>query len=81
MSKFIKEQFNYDGMYLTYGEDRKFVARFKRGGMGDFKRFLVKNFSVDEYFNQLAVSAPILVLMSKGYESPNVRKARALGLL
>jgi hypothetical protein len=81
MSKFIKEQFNYDGMYLTYGPDRKFVARFKRGGQADFKRFLVQNFTVDEYFAQLADSAPLTVLMSKGYESPAVRKARQLGQL
>lgn len=79
--KFIKEQFNFDGMYLTYGQDRKFVARFKRGGMADFKRFLVNNFSVDEYFGKLANMAPLEVLMTKGYESPNVRKARKLGYI
>jgi hypothetical protein len=81
MTKFEKAGFNFDGMYLTYGEDRRFVARFKRGGMGDFKRFLVKNFSVEEYFDKLDVSAPLLVLMQKGYESPNVRKAKKLGLI
>lgn len=79
--KFDRKSFNFDGMYLTYGEDRKFVARFKRGGMGSFKSFLVKNFTVTEYFSKLENSSPLEVLMTKGYESPNVRKARKLGYI
>ena len=43
--KFDKTQFNFDGMYFTYGTDRKFVARFKRSGMAHFRSFLVKNFT------------------------------------
>lgn len=79
--KFIKEQFNFDGMYLTYGPDRKFVARFKRGGMADFKRFLIKNFTIEEYFGKLVGSAPLTVLETKGYESPMIRKARLAGVI
>lgn len=83
MSKFIKEEFNFDGMYLTYGADRRFVARFKRGGMGDFKRFLIKNFTVDQYFyyTETLRHPPMLALAVKGYESPAVRKARQAGLI
>lgn len=83
MTKFNKEQFNFDGMYLTYGEDRRFVARFKRGGMASFKSFLVKNFSVEEYFYKMDKCGhpPLTVLELKGYVSPAVRKARALGVI
>lgn len=75
MTKFDKTQFNFDGMYLTYGTDYKFVARFKRGGLGSFKTFLIKNFTVEEYFS-LADSgmAPLTILESKGYVSPNAAK-------
>jgi len=80
---FDKKQFNFSGGYLTYGADRRFVARFKRGGMADFKKFLIANYSVEKYFylTETLRHAPLIVLGLKGYESPNVRKARALGLL
>lgn len=71
--KFDKTQFNFDGMYLTYGPDRKFVARFKRGGMGSFKSFLIKNFTVEEYFSS-DKETPLAILESKGYVSPNMAK-------
>ena len=77
MTKFDKTQFNWDGMYLTYGQgqDRKFVARFKRGGMAHFRSFLTKNFSVEEYFNLTdSGKSPIDVLETKGYVSHNVGK-------
>jgi flavodoxin len=72
MTKFDKSQFTYDGMYLTY--QGKFVARFKRGGKQEFLNFLVKNFSVDEYFAKLSGSTPIQVLETKGYVAPKVKK-------
>jgi hypothetical protein len=81
MTKFNKAGFNFDGMYLMY--EGNFIARFKRGGMGDFKRFLVKNFSVEEYLklvNEFNM-APITALGTKGYVSPNVRKAMKMGLI
>ena len=76
MTKFINKEFNYDGMYLTYGTDRRFVARFKNGGMVAVKRFLRENFTVDEYFDLLENEGlpPLKVLETKGYVSPNVAK-------
>ena len=73
MSKFIKSEFT-TGEYATYGG--RFVARFKRGGRGDFLNFLVKNFTVEEYFSELDQGvAPLTILESRGYINPNVRKA------
>ena len=71
MSKFINCEFHYDGLYLTYGQDRQFVARFKRGGMVAFKKFLRDNFTVEEYFALRDKDlAPITILETKGYVSP-----------
>jgi len=77
MSKFINSEFHYDGLYLTYGQDRRFVARFKYGGIVAFKKFLRDNFTVDEYFDLLGNKglAPLKVLATKGYVSPNARRA------
>ena len=74
MTKFVNKNFNYDGMYLKY--DGKFVARFKYGGMVAFKKFLRENFTVEEYFDLLENEgmAPLKVLETKGYVSPNVAK-------
>ena len=76
MTQFANKDFNYDGMYLTYGEDRRFVARFKYGGMVAFKKFLRENFTVEEYFDLLENQdlPPLKVLETKGYVSPNVAK-------
>lgn len=72
MSKFDKTQFNFFGGYLTY--NNTFIARFKHGGMGDFKRFLVKNFSVEEYLQLLEEMPPVKVLETKGYIHPALRR-------
>ena len=74
MTKFVNKNFNYDGMYLKY--DGKFVARFKYGGMVAFKKFLRDNFTVEEYFDLLENEgmAPLKVLETKGYVSPNVAR-------
>ena len=76
MNKFIKENFNYDGMYLTYGTERKFVARFKYVKFaGAFKSFLIKNFDVDEYFDAYADGqSPLDILESKGFMTPQAKK-------
>lgn len=74
MTKFVKEGFTYDGLFLMY--EGNFIARFKRGGMGKFKSFLVKNFTVEEYLklvNEFNM-APITALETKGYVSANVAK-------
>jgi len=74
MTKFDKKMFNFDGMYLTYGAERKFVARFKRSGMASFKNFLVKNFTVEEYFTLLEDMSPVEILSTKGYVTPGTSK-------
>lgn len=75
MTKFIKEKFNDDGMYVTY--DGKFVARFKyaRSGKGSFISFLIKNFTVEEYFAELDKGkAPLQILEAKDYLLPHIKK-------
>ena len=77
MSKFDKAQFHNDGPYLTYGADRKFVARFKHTPRDrtDFVAFLVKHLTVEEYFAAYdAGQLPAQILEAKGYISATVRK-------
>jgi hypothetical protein len=80
MTKFVNKNFYYNGEYLFYrvpGEEfKRFVARFKRGGMVAFKKFLRENFTVEEYFDLLENKgmAPMKVLETKGYVNPNVAK-------
>lgn len=57
-----------------------FVARFKNGGKPQFLNFLIKNFTVEEYFDlaggiENRGMAPLTILETKGYLSPNARKA------
>jgi hypothetical protein len=56
MTAFIKDNF-YGSEYVDYNIDgkSKFVARFKykRGSKGSFITFLIKNFTVEEYFGRL----------------------------
>jgi len=75
MTKFINKDFHYDGMYLHHGEgvNRRFIARFKNGGMVAFRKFLRENFTVEEYFDLLDSDvAPLHALETKGYVSPNM---------
>jgi hypothetical protein len=74
MTKFDKDTFNWDGMYLTYGQDRKFVARFKNSGMASFRNFLVQNFSVEEYFLMQVWMSPLEILATKGFVMPKTAK-------
>ena len=80
MTKFDNKQFDYNGEYLFYrvpGEEfKRFVARFKYGGMVSFKKFLRDNFTVEEYFDLLENQdlPPLKVLETKGYVSPKVAK-------
>lgn len=78
MTAFVKSAFNFHGGYLTYGNDRRFVARFKytaRDRAG-FQSFLIKNFSVEEYFAAYdAGVAPARILEAKGYVSTTVARA------
>ena len=80
MTKFVNKNFNYNGEYLFYrvpGEEfKRFVARFKRGGMVSFKKFLRDNFTVEEYFDLLENQdlPPLKVLEIKGYVDPKIAK-------
>lgn len=83
MTKFTKENLSTHGGYVqyhphadSYYEDRKFVARFKyaRSGEASFKAFLIKNFTVEEYFEQLdAGVAPLRIVEEKGYLLPHIK--------
>jgi hypothetical protein len=82
MTKFIKENFDFQGGYLTYGSDRRFVARFKwlrkqASDAGTFRTFLIKNFTVEEYFTAYDEGrgmTPLKILEAKGYILPHIRK-------
>ena len=53
MNKFTKDNLHRDGQYLLYGNDRKFVARFKHGGpftMAKFRKELIANHTPATYF-------------------------------
>ena len=70
--KFERSQFNYAGGYLTYGQDRRFVARFKRKGMvtkSDYVRLLCKYYDTETYFSRVKDEAPGQILMNDGYVS------------
>jgi hypothetical protein len=86
MTKFIKSDFIRSigsEIWVTYrfSNDIKFVARFKhfRPGVNAtaFIKFLIANFTVEEYFTALNIKkkAPLQILMDKGYISPNYRRA------
>jgi hypothetical protein len=72
MAKFIKSEFQFHGGYLTYGSDRKFVARFKyRLGVkrSDFQKFLIKNMDVETYFSAYAAGeTPLHIVERFGFD-------------
>ena len=72
MTQFIKSDFGYFGGYLTYGTDRKFVARFKYSGgpftKAKFLKELIANHTVEDYFSALETKAPLAILRD---ENPN----------
>jgi hypothetical protein len=75
---FNKDQFEFDGGYLTYdlnpqdfAERNVFIARFKynRSLKGRFVTFLKNNFTVSEYLGYLETGmTPLAVLQSKGFQ-------------
>ena len=76
---FIKENFSYSGGYLTYddGVDRHFIARFKyvpKSSATKFMNFLIKNFTCEEYLERADEEAPLKILESKGYCSPEMAR-------
>lgn len=79
--KFQKELFDYHGGYLTYGPERKFVARFKRrGGVGkcDFVRLLCKYYDVEQYMTRKVFEAPLEILIKDGYVKFDMEARRIL---
>jgi len=69
--KFDKTKFQGDSI-VQYND--RFVARFKRGGKAAFLSFLVKNFTVEEYFAELdGGKAPLLILEAQGYVQPHIK--------
>ena len=74
--KFEKTNFNFHGGYLTYNSE--FIARFKYNSRdrGPFVTFLCKKFTVEEYTEMYKSGvAPLQILRSKGYISPNEKRA------
>lgn len=82
MTAFVKENFLNDHEYVNYLVDgdwkkRTFVARFKyqKGAKGSFIKFLMKNFSVEEYFARIdSGESPLKIVESKGYLMPHIKK-------
>lgn len=75
MTAFEKAKFNFEGMYLEY--EGRVVARFKymKSNVSGFRSFLIKNFTVEEYFERCArQETPLDILKSKGYVSAHIRK-------
>jgi hypothetical protein len=66
MNKFTKDNLKKEGMYLLFGPDRKFVARFKYSGpftMAKFRKELIANHTPDSYFYALDSGvAPLTIL-------------------
>ena len=83
MTQFVTEGFDYHAgclYYLPNRYKREFVARFKYGNplksKNAFQKFLIANFTVEEYFAQRnAGIAPATILETKGYLSPNLQAA------
>lgn len=81
MTKFDKSRFDFHGGYLHYTTqegERKFVARFKhvKGDRAGFTKFLIANFSVEEYFRALEIEkkSPLPILEAKGYVMAHIKK-------
>ena len=78
--RFSKDNLIYSGGYLDYVDPegkKKFVARFKHmpSSKGTFITFLIKNFTVEEFFARSdADETPLDILQSKGYLLPHIKK-------
>lgn len=66
MTKFDKALINKDIEYVTYGANRKFIARFKHRGpftKAKFIKELIANHTVEGYFAEMeAGKAPLAIL-------------------
>ena len=70
-------------VWVTNGKERTFVGRFKyanpKRSAKHFCKFLVANFTPEEYFKLKKTMPPIKVLETKGYVSFNVELAKKKG--
>jgi len=66
MNKFTKDNLKKEGIWLFFGPDRKFVARFKYGGpftMSKFRKELIANHTPESYFAEMGKGkAPLTIL-------------------
>ena len=63
--------------WATPHAERKFVANFSKrgGGKATFMKFLIKNFTVEEYFEMLDANiSPLKIVETKGYVLPHIKK-------
>jgi hypothetical protein len=69
MNKFTKDNLKKEGMYLLFGPERKFVARFKYSGpftMSKFRKELIANHTPESYFKAYDSGvAPLNILKDK----------------
>ena len=79
--RFKRERFDYSGGYLNYTDDNgteRFVARFKYAqttSRGPWVTFMIKNFTVEEYFSALADGyTPLEVMRARGYVLSHIKK-------
>lgn len=85
MTKFDKDGFDFghgSQRYVTYKGE--FVARFSYANAAasarHFVKFLIKNFTVEEYFAARATgTSPLPILEAKGYVCYNVERALKRG--
>jgi hypothetical protein len=76
MTKFSNENLIDSNGWLSYGPERKFVANFSKrgGGKATFIKFLIKNFTVEEYFEMYnSGMAPLRIVQTKGYLLPHIK--------
>ena len=74
----IKKGDNCNYIFYLEGKDIKFVARLKYGAKTSapsFRRFLIDNFTVEEYFERITNNEmPLDILRSKGYLLLHIRQ-------
>jgi len=77
---FSKENFSYGGGYLSYfvNGEYKFIARLKyaqTSSKGPWITFMVKNFTVEEYFSRMENGeGPLTIMESKGFILSHIKK-------
>lgn len=85
MNKFTKDNLKKEGIWLFFGPDRKFVARFKYGGpftMAKFKKELIANHTPETYFAEMAKGKAPLTILKEANPSwyNNIMTAFKLGV-